>query len=464
MIIDATDRFAPGETSGQPGGHEKAVASIGEQAWNALFGDMQGTFDLASRQVFAANYGGLLKKYGYPYPRYFETLHTDVAESYESFRTMFGIMKNPDSKKLPARKIYWKNYCELVIKRLKEDGITVLPGYIAHRLAFGTEYHPTATAATDVEQVVRLYQTLATNINEKFDLLDQYREISDHKVDIVRENVRHKRAAEWGPDVEVLNKPLSEYFSNDYLSQHKFSAERFIDLNRHELTETMHDLLEIAEAYDDSKEGSNDYNLNCYYFYAQQEIRSYLMQTDRARCHVELPEDFFDDDNIAYHSHCLLGIFLDEPEFGAVWVDEHKQRIKGLLENQGWPDFGQLDSIYTHHDIGSISWAQLVLFPNNEMNELIPCVIIWEEESTSLVPIDEDVIAARGSYFISTDFPATGSENQSLIDLLKDHRRIKKALIETAGNLRKHPVLQQKASDELELNEMIESLREPLED
>ena len=207
---------------------------------------------------------------------------------------MFGIMKNPNSHKLPARKIYWRNYCELLIKRLKQDGIEVSSGYIAHRLALGTEFHPTARAVTDIEQVVRLYETLATNINDKFALLDSYIELSNYVVDGNVEAIRH-RSIPGDEDgipllgVDVIYSSLTDYFNEDYLRNKKFSGNRFIELDHDDLNYVVSELFDIAAQYSVHESETEESKVWAHYHYAQQELSKYIAKINYKSCHVPHP-------------------------------------------------------------------------------------------------------------------------------------------------------------------------------
>ncbi len=466
MIIDASDRFEQLKR-GSKRGADEVIEQVGAQAFDALFEDMHGKIDPVSRQVFAANFGKLLKKFDVFYPRNFEAMCEDVASSYENFRTTFGSMKNPDSKSIPSGKIYWRNYCQLLIKRLKKDNINLSEEYVAHRLTVGTRYHPTAKSPNETDQVVRSYQTLAADFDTNFGLLDTYREISNYVVDRNVEEIRRKMEPKLEDGftflgIDVINSALSDYFHEDYLDQRKFSAERLIDLTREELNEVITELTTLVDYYEKYEQEVGEQNVGSHFFYARQEIRSYLDKVDHRFCHLEAP---LLGSNFENHAHCLLGVYIYEGDSSnsstaiEKFIKEFLQRNStnsGILD----PVFDDIDYADSYAEV--VSYTYLVLFPSDDLKKILPFIVVEEAEWTQMVPLDEDVIASRGNRFINTNFPnGEGTENNNLLDILSDVDRIISRLKETAPNLQNHPALLEKRKSKERLQDIVNTLCDP---
>ena len=463
MIIDASNRFKDAPSKRGKDAAKKSIEQIGTQALQTLFADKHSKIDPLSRRTFARNFAKLLKNYDLFYPRHFKSICTDVAGSYESFRTEFGRLKNPNSKNIPANKITWENYCKLLTKKLALSGDIVSEGYIAHKLTSGTGYHPTQKSPDETDKIICSYQILADNFDHEFRLLNNYREISNFIVDCTIKDIERKISPddEWdwnsSESVLIIHSLLSDYFREEYLEERAFSGHRFIDLTRNELKEIIISLKEIVDQCSSDTEEEEEEQERSYFFYMRQEIQLYLKLTDYSQLHLINP--MFQED-FRYYPHCLLGTYID-PDY--IISENHlRDFLKRNSDKNGIldPVFGKIN--YKDNDRTKLQYTYLVLFPDETLTKIEPSIVIEEDDWTMLVPLNEDLIAFRGSNFINTTFPhGQGSENNNLIDLLSDPHRLIARLKETAPNLKNHPVLTRKKEEEQQRQNVIDTLCNP---
>jgi hypothetical protein len=206
----------------------------------------------------------------------------------------------------------------------------------------------------------------------------------------------------------------------------------------------------------------DEQNVGSHFFYARQEIRSYLDKVDHRFCHLEAP---LWGSNFENHAHCLLGVYVYEGDSSnsstaiEKFIKEFLQRNStnsGILD----PVFDDIDYADSYAEV--VSYTYLVLFPSDDLKKILPFIVVEEAEWTQMVPLDEDVIASRGNRFINTNFPnGEGTENNNLLDILSDVDRIISRLKETAPNLQNHPALLEKRKSKERLQDIVNTLCDP---
>lgn len=491
MIINASSRFskaskasgknrtaAQDASDSQSKNNEDKLEVIARQSLDNFFKDLHVKLSTIERKIIAGNFKRIVEGYDLSKPRYFYPYLGEDYETEASFRTVFGASKNPESKDIPAKVFAWKKLINLLSRVLKAKGTKYTAGILIHRLTIGTDFHPTKKVSDDLHIVLTRLDTILELVNEKYQLLDGYKDISNECTKLYGEYLRNGTHSKFIFDdcniVEMLEDcKVDDYFDTDYLRSIDILGSDFYKLSVKKLKQLLTDAEEIQEDYlvqirkDETSSTTNtlkvrrgnetitfyadEYNDLHYEFVRYERLYTYIdeLLSWRDKNRRGIPEPIFED-QLNQAPHAFLGVFLGndrdaERERGDGWSIKLCQKafkkfrnINPMLENVNYKHFLKK----SYEGIEEYGHVFLVLYPNKNLTKLAPYIAGWAAEGSYFKPLNEDFIASMPSNFLHSSYPK-GNEStyNSLIDLLKDPEYLVEEFKRTGNNLKYHFVL-----------------------
>jgi hypothetical protein len=351
-----------------------------------------------------------------------------------------------NTRNLVASPYKWLRLLGYVQNWLRINQQSVTLEHLADRLTRGTRFHPTKKELSKSEKLQILLNGWANKVNNEFNLLQTFSEISALRAEHFRRNYRDiYDPVQPEPDLPSFwTIPFSDYFEFDESVPIEVRQCPMGELASEEWETILQVLPEDRLAY-------------------FEQIRDTILEWKRpfdSRTALWRPwrEVAFDHD-VAVLPHWFIGFHaysdlssVQAVGWGSDWVNRFREKGTGDPLADGGPVDWDWECSY------------LVLYPEEGFTRLVPYIFRYAMEGTMFLPLGDEDLAASGDipwivqYFSPKPAGEVAIARTLLVRLEESLEEVLESWRSTAPSLRQHPYLSRKRQDDLAVEKAIEKL------
>jgi hypothetical protein len=369
--------------------------------------------------------------------------------SAQSFRVdlhRMGVTGNlPKTRDLVASPYKWLRLLAYVQRWLRARRLSVTLEHLADRLTRSTRFHPTKKLLTRAEKLQILLSGWADRVNNEFNLLQTFSEISVLRAEFFRRNYGDiywpdchdgMRPPEWGATFDQL------------LKFDRTVPYGLLDRQISELT--VEDWDTILKALPEDQLG--------HYEYVRDQVLEYKRPFDPRTAMWGSFRDVAFDWDISVLPHWFIGFRAYTDLSNAPGVDQAER-------------FQELGTVDPFVEGSRVDWewdcSYLVLYPEEGFTRLVPYIFRYAEEATTFFPLDDEDFSEYGDRpFVARYFPPKPANEVAvarslLVRLEESLEEVLEAWRRTAPNVKKHPYFAWRATQDIAVETAIERLMTP---
>ena len=338
------------------------------------------------------------------------------------------------NKRLIAHTPGWIRILEYARHALKENGTDLSLEILAGKLSIGTRYHPIQRAKGETNKLRLLLTTIADKASEEAGLLSSYRDISNARIRYLQRygHEIHMPEIQLTPTRCLADsfEPLDDFgnlFTKTFLKYDSNDWKMALDIFPREY----HSLLNFERENVESWQRMNNPNTSLVEDFGDHHSAALCSEIDL----FYLPRYFIgfnlwcaDSRILTTNSElhdCIKDDVLKRPnDFCIEYLKEHSTQKYAFQESEL-----HLNSCY------------LVLYPDENLNSVIPYIYRYSEEGSHFAPYEEEPY--DGEFFAAEIKKNEAVRGYTLLERLEeDKENVLAELLNTAPKIKSHPYIE----------------------
>ena len=408
--------------------------------------------------ILSKNLNKILRRYGIEKPRCFSRHRHNMGYNNKVFGTVFSQLKGKNTERIPPSKSIWELFLPVLHKTITDTRSSITQSNLWYQLLKGSSYLPVnLDSENNAEQLIEILEQFGEKLNEKYNLLDKFKNINEAFRSIFLEDIASGRDGVidsyddslniyvddrdshisnpytgkdiWcGCNLDLFREYPSDYFSSEYLA-----GKNMGQLGHHQIIMdcSEDDLQEFFDIYREAAQNSSTKDESEHYIYcAAHFLKCREFVYDNKLLFSKSP-DF--DENSA--PSAFIG--FDYAAYSDTEIEKLPE-IKRHLQSYN----SSIKELLSDWELGKI---YLYYFPDKDMTGIFPYIYILDEEGTRTERLTVEYISSSTRTFRNADWLNDDKDLAcNFEDLIFQQFPSIKRQLESSCSLENHPVLEEK--------------------